>query len=445
MYFLFNIAIINYNPRQGNLVCAYYTPTKILHVEHNRKAKDGSSLAIILEDNKIFIILSGNLIIMKNFNFSLNLLLEISPNSQIRTINFKLDDTIFVAYSDGSIIKAKITENIQVNLGKENSLSEKYQTPEDEFAKIKSIYSTDNMTASFKVNANNNFTKNTDNSTEFLLVSKRYKVLFGVSKYETKNQIIRIYCLRNNNLLRNFTVVEGHILCAKIIDKRELLIIIKYTVDKKFTVLEIYDYKDGRCPTSIYYLNHLLPYSFTVKSMNIANMPSKYYGRNSNHGLLDGDIISLGTTKGDIIFGKILNLYSTNKAGFLPMHIYGLKNVVKEGEEISNNFEVSFIFFDLFFDTLIIGDVSSNIRLFEKLLQIGKSLEEKTALPFFSIFYEMENLPKTIGTRDYNPDLPYFSTYHDVLKDKNLILYDKGSELNFKNEEDLDYVEEINN
>jgi len=425
------------------MVCSYYSPSKILQAEHNRKAKDGSSIAIITEDNKILIILSENLIILKNFNFATNLLLEINPNSQIRTINFKLDDTIFVGYSDGSIIKAKVSENIQINLSKENSNTEKFKNPEDEFASIKSIYSTDNMTNSLKVKEDNvHFGKNTDNSTEFLLVSKRYKVLFGISKYEAKNHIIKMFCLRNNNLLRNFTTVEGQVLCAKLIDKRELLIIIKYTVEKRFSILEIYDYRDGSCPISLYYLNHLLPYPFTVKSINIANMPTKYYGRNSNHGLLDGDILSLGTTKGDIIFGKVMNLYGSNKAGFYPLHIYKLKNANKEGEELSNNFEVSYLFFDLFFDTLIVGDVSSNIRIFEKLLQIGKSLEEKTSLPFVSFLYEIENLPQAGKNRDYNPDLPYFSTYHDVLKDKNLILYDKGSNLNIQ-EEELDIVEKI--
>ena len=73
IYFI-KIAIINYSPTQGSMVCIYYPPANIIHVEHNRKAKDGSSLALILEDNKIIIILSENLIVIKNFNFYSNIL-----------------------------------------------------------------------------------------------------------------------------------------------------------------------------------------------------------------------------------------------------------------------------------------------------------------------------------------------------------------------------------
>lgn len=162
-------------------------------------------------------------------------------------------------------------------------------------------------------------------------------------------------------------------------------------------------------------------------------MPKKYLGRSSKQGVVDGDLIFLGTTRGDIILGKISNSYANNKHTFEMLNILKLKNDSQKGEDMSNCYEISFIYFDLFFDLLILGDVNSNIRFIEKILQIGKSQNIEETLPFFSFdneensYFTSKHLNK--NKNEIFTDLPLFSVNHDVIKDRSIIMYDEGRDL----------------
>lgn len=94
---------------------------------------------------------------------------------------------------------------------------------------------------------------------------------------------------------------------------------------------------------------------------------------------------------------------------------------------MSSKYEVSFLSFDLYFDVLMLGDISSNVRFFEKILQIGKSLRYEENLPFFSFFYQT----KISSIKDYHfhHELPIFSVKHDLIKDRSIIIYDQGRDL----------------
>jgi len=278
-------------------------------------------------------------------------------------------------------------------------------------------------------------------SCEFLLLSNRYKILFGIHKLTGGSNKINLYCLRNNTFLQTFCKIDSvNITCAKVLDKKDLILLISFIIESRETHLLIYSFSDSNCPVAKFKISDFLDYSYTIRSIHITSLPNRYYGRNSNHGIMDGDLIVLGTTKGDIVFGKIQNHNFTgnHKPRFNIMHIYKLKNKINQGFEISNNFEISFIYYDLFFDIMIIGDYSSNVRIIEKVLQIGKSSSYEDNLPFFSLFYEANKFPKaTILNENFNSDLPLLSITHDILKDRSIIMYDQGKDLMIEtNEED---------
>lgn len=279
---------------------------------------------------------------------------------------------------------------------------------------------------------------------EFLQVSFRYKILFCIHKLSGGSNKINLYCLRNNSFLRTYCKLDGvNITSARVLDKRNIILLVTFVIETRETDLLIYSFTDPLCPLTKVKISNYLDYSYTIRVMHTTSLPNRYYGRNSNHGVMDGDLLLFGTTKGDIIFGKIQsnNATGNNKPRFDVMHIYKLKNKVNQGNEISNNFEISFIYYDLFFDILIIGDYLSNIRIIEKVLQIGKSYSYEENLPFFSLFYEAKKFPKkNILGDNFNPDLPMISITHDILKDRSIIMFDQGKDLCIEtNEEDEDY------
>ena len=90
------------------------------------------------------------------------------------------------------------------------------------------------------------------------------------------------------------------------------------------------------------------------------------------------------------------------------------------------------------------GDISSNIRFIEKVLQLGKSNIKQNNFPLISFDYDniMENTEKKKKKRNEflkeldlqtNYELPYFSMSHDIIKDRNIILYDKGKNVEIQN------------
>jgi hypothetical protein len=277
-------------------------------------------------------------------------------------------------------------------------------------------------------------------SSEFLLLSNRYKILFGIHKLSGGANKINLYCLRNNNFLKTFCKIDSvNITCARVLDKRDLILLVTFAIETRETNLIVYSFSDFSCPVAKFKISDFLDYSYTIRAIHTTSLPSRYYGRNSNHGVMDGDMVVFGTTKGDIIFGKIQNNNFTgnNKPRFDVMHIYRLKNKINQGYEISNNFEISFVFYDLFFDIMIIGDYSSNVRVIEKVLQIGKSSSVEDNLPFFSLFYEANKFPKAVKLNEnFNSDLPLLSITHDILKDRSIIMYDQGKDLMIETNED---------
>ena len=120
------------------------------------------------------------------------------------------------------------------------------------------------------------------------------------------------------------------------------------------------------------------------------------------------------------------------------------KNDDLEIEDVSNKYEISFISYDFNFDMVYFGDLSSNVRFIEKVLQLGKSYSKQDNFPIFSLDYEnniLENDNKRKKRNIFlkeldsqtNYELPYFSMSHDIIKDRNIILYDKGNNVEIQN------------
>lgn len=132
----------------------YTTNTGIIFCDYNRKSKEGSVVAFVTEDNKLHLINTDNLTLLRSISFNNDINLMIKENSTITALNFKLNDTVFLGYSDGSIIKVKFNEP-PINLLYENS--NKYLvSAEDEFENIKSVFSTDVINRRQNTNSNSN-------------------------------------------------------------------------------------------------------------------------------------------------------------------------------------------------------------------------------------------------------------------------------------------------
>ena len=466
--------IYSYNPVYGNINNFKNFKKEILYVTYNKKSKEGSIVACVTSDMKCYFISTENLSINQIINVLTNTNLKIKDNSLISCINFQLNDALLIACSDGSVIKCKLGEE-PVNLlyeFKENL----FKNPEDEFVSITNVFSNlldnwvddsfftikeENELDSNDVN-NNTFQKNKLSSIEKMNISNKYKVLFCCHKIVSGKSNISLFDLRRNIYTGIFCKIKGIIKCSSINDNRNTLLIITLEPETKKTQLEVWKYEENSCPVGTYDFSNLINYSFTINSFFVKSVPeifnniivdeesnNKIEMNNENKLIKEKiykDIIVLGTSKGDIIIGEISISPFNNQPNFKHIMTYKLhKNENLEIEDVSNKYEISFIAYDFNFDMVYFGDLSSNVKFIEKVLQLGKSYVKQDNFPLFSFDYEnnsFENKDKKKKKRNEflkeldsqtNYDLPYLSMSHDIIKDRNIILYDKGSNVNIQN------------
>ena len=469
--------IYTYNPVYGNINNFKNLKKEILYVKYNKKSKEGSLLACVTIDMKCYFISTENLTINQIINVLTNTNLRIKDNSLISCINFQLNDALLIACTDGSVIKCKLNEE-PVNLlyeFKENL----FKNPEDEFISITNVFSNlldnwvddsfftikeDNDLENSENNINNNtFKKNKLSSIEEMHISNKYKVLFCCHKLVSGNSNISLFNLRTNVFTGIFCKIKGIISCSDINDQRNTLLIISLEPEKKKTQLEVWKYEENSCPVGTYDFSNLINYSFTINSFYVKSVPEIFNNiiieeeNNTNNKIemkddnkmikekIDKDIIVLGTSKGDIIIGEISISPFNNQPNFKHIMTYKLhKNDDLEIEDVSNKYEISFISYDFNFDMVYFGDLSSNVRFIEKVLQLGKSYSKQDNFPIFSLDYEnniLENDNKRKKRNIFlkeldsqtNYELPYFSMSHDIIKDRNIILYDKGNNVEIQN------------
>ena len=470
--------IYTYNPVYGNMNNFKNLKKEILYVKYNKKSKEGSLLACVTTDMKCYFISTENLAINQIINVLTNTNLRIKDNSLISCINFQLNDALLIACTDGSVIKCKLNEE-PVNLlyeFKENL----FKNPEDEFISITNVFSNlldnwvddsfftikeDNDLENNDNNINNNsFKKNKLSAIEEMHISNKYKVLFCCHKLVSGNSNISLFNLRTNVFTGIFCKIKGIIRCSDINDQRNTLLIISLEPEKKKTQLEVWKYEENSCPVGTYDFSNLINYSFTINSFYVKSVPEIFNNiiieeeNNTNNKIemkddnkmikekIDKDIIVLGTSKGDIIIGEISISPFNNQPNFKHIMTYKLhKNENLEIEDVSNKYEISFISYDFNFDMVYFGDLSSNVRFIEKVLQLGKSYSKQDNFPIFSLDYEnniLENGDNKRKKRNIflkeldsqtNYELPYFSMSHDIIKDRNIILYDKGNNVEIQN------------
>ena len=479
--------IYTYNPVYGNINNSLKLKKEILYVTYNKKSKEGSILVCVTSDMKCYFISTENLSINQTINVLTNTNLKIKDNSLISCINFQLNDAILIACTDGSVIKCKLNEE-PVNLlyeFKENL----FKNPEDEFVSITNVFSNlldnwsddsfftikeDNDIIDDKNNNNNlQFEKGKLSAIEEMNISHKYKVLFCCHKMLSGKSKISLFNLRTNVFIGLFCKIKGIIRCSAVNDKRNTLLIISLDPEEKKTQLEVWKYEENSCPVGTYDFSYIINYSFTINSFFVKSVPEIFnnlnLGGNSNNNKdiiisnsieednnnkminekIEKDIIALGTSKGDIIIGEISISPFNNQPNFKHIMTYKLhKNVDLETEDVSNKYEISFIAYDFNFDMVYFGDLSSNVRFIEKVLQLGKCDIKSENLPLFSFDYENDILINNQNKRDNNNekdkflkeldsqinyDLPYLSMNHDIIKDRNIILYDKGENVEIQN------------
>ena len=461
-------SVYTYNPVYGTVNRSYKFKTEVLYVAYNKKSRDGSILAIVTEDMKCYFISTDNLTINQTVNVLTNTHLKIKDNSLISCINFQLNDSVLIACSDGSVIKCKLNEE-PVNLlyeFKENL----FKNPEDEFESITNVFSNlldnwnDDSLFTIKEDsdiysensydngaANLHFQKDKLSSIEKMHISHKYKVLFCCHKLISGYSNISLFNLRTNVFIGLFCKIKGIIRCSTINDKRNTLLIISLDTDKKKTQLEVWKYDENSCPVGTYDFSYIINYSFTINSFFVKSVPDIFndlnFGNNNNNNTeentksvkskVDKDIIALGTSKGDIIIGEISISPFNNQPNFKHIMTYKLhKNLDKETGDVSNKYEISFIAYDFNFDMVYFGDLSSNVRFIEKVLQLRKFDAKSEDLPLFSFDFEKKedkkndnnDFLKTLESQ-VNYNLPYLSMNHDIIKDRNIILYDKGEKV----------------
>ena len=467
--------IYTYNPVYGNINNFKNLKKEILYVTYNKKSKEGSILVCVTVDMKCYFISTENLSINQIINVLTNTNLKIKDNSLISCINFQLNDALLIACTDGSVIKCKLNEE-PVNLlyeFKENL----FKNPEDEFISITNVFSNlldnwvddsyftikeDNDLDNNEYIKQNAFQKSQLSAIEEMLISNKYKVLFCCHKMVSGKSNISLFNLRTNVFTGIFCKIKGIIRCSTVNDKRNTLLIITLEPEKKKTQLEVWKYEENSCPVGTYDFSNLINYSFTINSFYVKSVPEIFnniiIGEENNNLIeikednkyikekIDKDIIALGTSKGDIIIGEISISPFNNQPNFKHIMTYKLhKNEDLEIEDVSNKYEISFIAYDFNFDMVYFGDLSSNVRFIEKVLQLGKSNIKQDNFPLFSIDYE-NNIFKNEDNKkrkrnqflkelesQTNYELPYLSMSHDIIKDRNIILYDKGNNVEIQN------------
>ena len=479
--------IYTYNPVYGNVNNSLKLKKEIYYVTYNKKSKEGSILVCVTSDMKCYFISTENLTINQTLNVLTNTNLKIKDNSLISCINFQLNDAVLIACTDGSVIKCKLNEE-PVNLlyeFKENL----FKNPEDEFVSITNVFSNllDNWNDEFFFTIkedNDSNEENSYNNSSFQLekeklsaieemnISFKYKVLFCCHKMISGKSNISLFNLRTNVYSGIFCKIKGIIRCSTLNDKRNTLLIISLDPEKKKTELEVWKYEENSCPVGTYDFSNIINYSFTINSFFVKSVPEIFnnlnLGGNSNNKnitkekvnekeenneimkeKIEKDIIALGTSKGDIIIGEISISPFNNQPNFKHIMTYKLhKNVDLETEDVSNKYEISFIAYDFNFDMVYFGDLSSNVRFIEKVLQLGKFDVKSENLPLFSFEYEnnafINNQNKNNGNNNeknkflkeldsqINYELPYLSMNHDIIKDRNIILYDKGENVDIQ-------------
>ena len=466
--------IYTYNPVYGNINNSKNLKKEILYVKYNKKSREGSILVCVTADMKCYFISTENLSINQIINVLTNTNLKIKDNSLISCINFQLNDALLIACTDGSVIKCKLNEE-PVNLlyeFKENL----FKNPEDEFVSITNVFSNlldnwvDDSFFTIKEDndidnsdkSNNLFQKNKLSAIEEMHISNKYKVLFCCHKMVSGKSNISLFNLRKNVFTGIFCKIRGIIRCSTVNDKRNTLLIITLEPEKKKTQLEVWKYEENSCPVGTYDFSNLINYSFTINSFYVKSVPDIFnniiIGEENNNMIeinddnkiikekIDKDIIALGTSKGDIIIGEISISPFNNQPNFKHIMTYKLhKNENLEIEDVSNKYEISFIAYDFNFDMVYFGDLSSNVRFIEKVLQLGKADIKQDNFPLFSMDYEenvLENKDKKMKKRNIflkelesqtNYELPYLSMSHDIIKDRNIILYDKGNNVEIQN------------
>ena len=465
--------IYTYNPVYGNINNSKNLKKEILYVKYNKKSREGSILVCVTSDMKCYFISTENLSINQIINVLTNTNLKIKDNSLISCINFQLNDALLIACTDGSVIKCKLNEE-PVNLlyeFKENL----FKNPEDEFVSITNVFSNlldnwvDDSFFTIKEDndidnsdkSNNLFQKNKLSAIEEMHISNKYKVLFCCHKMVSGKSNISLFNLRKNVFTGIFCKIRGIIRCSTVNDKRNTLLIITLEPERKKTQLEVWKYEENSCPVGTYDFSNLINYSFTINSFYVKSVPDIFnniiIGEENNNMIeinddnkiikekIDKDIIALGTSKGDIIIGEISISPFNNQPNFKHIMTYKLhKNENLEIEDVSNKYEISFIAYDFNFDMVYFGDLSSNVRFIEKVLQLGKSDTKQENFPLFSLDYEdniLENKNKKIKKSVFlkelesqtNYELPYLSMSHDIIKDRNIILYDKGNNVEIQN------------
>ena len=466
--------IYTYNPVYGNINNSKNLKKEILYVKYNKKSREGSILVCVTSDMKCYFISTENLSINQIINVLTNTNLKIKDNSLISCINFQLNDALLIACTDGSVIKCKLNEE-PVNLlyeFKENL----FKNPEDEFVSITNVFSNlldnwvDDSFFTIKEDndidnsdkSNNLFQKNKLSAIEEMHISNKYKVLFCCHKMVSGKSNISLFNLRKNVFTGIFCKIRGIIRCSTVNDKRNTLLIITLEPEKKKTQLEVWKYEENSCPVGTYDFSNLINYSFTINSFYVKSVPDIFnniiIGEENNNMIeinddnkiikekIDKDIIALGTSKGDIIIGEISISPFNNQPNFKHIMTYKLhKNENLEIEDVSNKYEISFIAYDFNFDMVYFGDLSSNVRFIEKVLQLGKADIKQENFPLFSMDYEenvLENKDKKMKKRNIflkelesqtNYELPYLSMSHDIIKDRNIILYDKGNNVEIQN------------
>ena len=466
--------IYSYNPVYGNINNFKNLKKEILFTSYNKKSKEGSILVCVTTDMKCYFISTENLSINQIINVLTNTNLKIKDNSLISCINFQMNDALLLACTDGSVIKCKLNEE-PVNLlyeFKENL----FTNPEDEFVSITNVFSNllDNWVddSFFTIkedndldnngNMNNNaFQNNKLSSIEEMHISNKYKVLFCCHKMVSGKSNISLFNLRTNVFAGIFCKIKGIIRCSTVNDKRNTLLIITLEPEMKKTQLEVWKYEENSCPVGTYDFSYLINYSFTINSFFVKSIPDIFnniiIGEENNNMIeikdenkllkekIDKDIIALGTSKGDIIIGDISISSFNNQPNFKHIMTYKLhKNDDLKIEDVSNKYEISFIAYDFNFDMVYFGDLSSNVRFIEKVLQLGKSDIKQNNFPLFSFDYEnsifedegklkKRNIFLKELDSQTNYELPYLSMSHDIIKDRNIILYDKGNNVEIQN------------
>ena len=379
------VNIYNYSLVNGSIKASTNVKNRISLSAINRKSDEGSTICIVNGKNQLILYYTETLSQIWSIDLTTNsnLFFEFaSPTS----IDFSMRDTILVGFSDNSLVKARILDVSAQNLSKVPKTGEIFDS-DDSMSRMSKCL--DELSQSDEIN--------------LILVSRVYKLAYSFS-INGNQQKINIFCMKANTFLRVYAKDWERVDFATLDEKNKTMSIIYEKFDDYY--LKMISLRDSTEQLNL--VNLSVEFGSKVTSMIKISVPSSTAMTPDR---TKASLLGIGFEEGSF---SIVKVYSNYFSVLFSLSLDG------------KNCSVSQMRYDVFFDVLVIINNENQIRVFEKMMQFGKKKFDEA--PLISFYNELQPLPEE-KPNEFEENIPLISIDHDLLKDKDIVLYESGKNI----------------